>query len=187
MLKLCLIASLLVLFSCGEGDNRPITKPTPNPTSTPFIYYTPTAVQTASSIRPTVNPTTRPTTQAESKGLGVSRNVIQSMLETLGYRFGRENNNRVIGVKGSTDIVLVNPSHNLSKVHMIFSVYGDEETVLDMTVLAITINQSLGDFEWMFDGFIAGKKTVSKVSGRVKVTGEVFGSSSVSITFEPLR
>ena len=187
MLKLYLIASLLVLFSCGEGDNGPITKPTPTPTSTPFIYYTPTAVQTASSIRPTVNPTTRPTTQAASKGLGVSRNVIQSMLEKLGYRFGTEKNNRVIGVNDSTDIVLVNPKHNLSKVHMIFSAYSSEATVLDMTALAIAINPSLGDLEWMFDGFIAGNKTVSKVSGRVKVTGEVLGSSSVAITFEPQR
>ena len=68
---------------------------------------------------------------------------------------------------------------------MMFSVYGDEETVLDMTALAIGISPSLGDLEWMFDGFIAGKKKVSRVSGRVKVTGEVLGSSSVAITFEP--
>ena len=190
MHKLLLFTSLLVLVGCGGGDITPTTKPAPAPTPTSVTYKAPTTVLTptlvpTSSIFPTVKPTTRPTTQSESKGLGVSRNEIQSMLQKLGYRFGTENNNRVIGVKGSTDIVLINPRQNLSKVHMIFSAYSGDETVLDMTALAIAINPSLGDLEWMFDGFISGKKTVSKVTGRVRVTGEVFGSSSISITFEP--
>ena len=67
---------------------------------------------------------------------------------------------------------------------MMFSTYSDVETAIDLTVFAIAISQSLGDLEWVFDGFIAGKREVSKTIGNIKVTGEVL-SSSVAITFEP--
>ena len=187
-----LIASIAVVLLAGCGDTggpTAIATPTPiyvvvtaTPSPTPLLAYTPVTNPTPHRIVPTV-------TYKRPEGLGISRYELQSFAEQwLGYKFGSEQNDRVVGLRGSVSVVLVNPVEDLSKVHMLIPIPSDAEAVLDLTAIAISIggslDASLGDLEWIFDGFIAGNRKVSKDYGPVRVIGEVLGIHTIAITFE---
>ena len=168
-----LLLTILLSFSVFACDLIEPVYPSPTPTARIWPTYVPTT--------PTPYPTVAYTPVAY-KGLGVSRSDMKVILD--GYTFTRMND-RTLATRGSTDVILVDPVHDLSKVHILFSAYSDVNVVLDLTALAIVINPALGDLEWIFDGFIAGKTKVSKVNRNIKITGESFPSGTIAITFEP--
>ena len=187
MRTLIAFIAVVSLAGCGDtGGPTAIATPTPiyivvtaTPSPTPTLAYTPVTNPTPHRIVPTV-------TYKRPEGLGISRYELQSFSEQwLGYTFvGSEKNDRVLGTDGFTTVVLVNPVDDLSKVHILIPIPSDDKAVLDLTAIALTIDGSLGDLEWIFDGFIAGKRKVSKDYGPVRVIGEVLGTHTIAITFE---
>ena len=182
--------AVLLLTACGFTTDPtaipPTTTPifvvvTVTPSPTPMLAYTPVTNPTPHRLVPTI----ANTPVYKSVGLGISRYELKSLVEQLGYRFRSEQTDRVVGLRGSAAVALVNPVADLSKVHILFSP-GDIEAVIDLTAIAIAIDPSLGDLEWIFDALIAGQRSVSKNYGRIRVVGEVSGTHTIAITFESL-